>query len=352
MSRFARVDSIDSLQDFRVALCKFTELAKNGLNEAEAEIQRAEIWVKQDQATYWKAQVRRRREEVTRAKIALKRVKESKSPLGGRYSGVDEAKALKRALQRSEEAERKLANVHRWSRQLEKEAFGYKGLAQALGQAVELDVPVALAHLDKMIDALSSYVALTPPGRRGEDGEGAGDRMGGVASGGSSMARGEVGPEADPGSVYGGVRENTPSRDERDGAKAAPPTFRWPRDRETERSPQDVLGGLHLDRGAIDPAAKVVLAEGCWDAPRVYLERVEPAARDGCAWYIGPVEGDEDRGRPVGSLVAVRATDFLALRPDFSELLRLPAGFLAVLDGGSVETVLDANDRQVWPTAE
>jgi len=162
MRDYAKVDSIDALKDLRVSLCKFADAIKAALEEAEGEIDRTAIWLKQDQNSYWKGQVRKYQELVTRAKIELNRKLHEKTPLGGRYSCVDEKKALAAAQRRCDEAELKLANVHRWARQLDQEAFTYKGVAQGLLQMVEADLPHALAQLDNMITALESYATSGP----------------------------------------------------------------------------------------------------------------------------------------------------------------------------------------------
>ena len=164
MSDSARVDSIETLKQFRISLCKFVDAVNRGLDEAEAEIQRAGIWLKTDQRQHWKSEVRKRQELHTRAKIELKKKQLEKTPLGGRYSCVDERKALARAKERYEEAERKLANSHRWIRRLEQEAFNYKGLIRGLSEVAEADFPNAIAQLDRMVAALEAYVAVAPPG--------------------------------------------------------------------------------------------------------------------------------------------------------------------------------------------
>ena len=163
MSEFARVDSVEALKAFRIALCKFAETVRIGLSEAESELHRTAIWLRQDQQTYWKGQVQKRRELVTRAKIALAQKRDQKTPLGGRYSCVDEERALAAAVRRFEEAEQKLANVRRWMRQLDEEAFNYKGVTQGLQEAVDHGIPVALAQLDTMLEALGAYLSLVTP---------------------------------------------------------------------------------------------------------------------------------------------------------------------------------------------
>jgi len=161
MSQFARVESVEALQEFRVSLCKFAEAVQTGLVEADAEISRAGHWLRQDRDLYWKAEARKRAELLNRAKIALSQKKHTKTPLGGRPSCVEEEKAFAVAQRRYEEAQTKLASIKRWSRQLDEETFQYRGQVQGLTQAIDSDVPNALARLDRMMEALEHYLAAT-----------------------------------------------------------------------------------------------------------------------------------------------------------------------------------------------
>ncbi len=163
MNPSARVESIESLKAFRVALCQFADVIRTGLSEAEAHVRSTAIWLEQERYPYWKHELRKRQTQFVRAKLALEQKQRQTSPLGGRYSHVDERKALATAKRRFEEAEQKFANVRRWIRQLEKETFDYKGVVQQLGQAVELEVPNGVARLDRMIEALGAYLSLAAP---------------------------------------------------------------------------------------------------------------------------------------------------------------------------------------------
>ena len=163
MGQFVRVESFAALQKFRTALCKCAERLAVGLDEADAELQRVDAWVKHDQAAYWKREGAKRAELYQRAKSDLARKKLQKTALGNRYSCVDEQKALARAERQLDEAKQKAANVRRWSRLLDEESFTYKAVAQGLGQAVALDLPNALAQLDNMLTALEAYADTATP---------------------------------------------------------------------------------------------------------------------------------------------------------------------------------------------
>lgn len=163
MSDQVKVDSVDAIRIFRTNLCKLSDTIRLGIEEANADIQKTLIWLRQEQTSYWKAQVRKRAELVNRAKIDLMRKQTEYAQLGARNSCVDEKKALAAAKRNLEHAEEKLQNVRRWTRQLDQESYNYRGAMQALAQSVESDVPRFLTHLDNMVTSLESYAAVEYP---------------------------------------------------------------------------------------------------------------------------------------------------------------------------------------------
>src|SRR3954463_12923340 len=110
MTRYARVDSLDSLQALKVALVKFAESAMVALSDAESEVSRTMMWLENEQTAYWQNQVRKRALIVERCKEAVRSKKIFKDATGRQQSAFDEEKALRRAIAAFEEAELKLAN--------------------------------------------------------------------------------------------------------------------------------------------------------------------------------------------------------------------------------------------------
>ncbi len=164
MSKVARVESIDILKQFRASLCKFAAEAVSALAEAGGDLQRTNLWLKQDQRRYWQQELRKRTDQFLRAKLDLERkMYYEKSPLGGKASCIEEKKAFTAAKRRLEDAEEKIQNVQRWIPRLEKEAFTYQGAAQGLTCGLELKIPSALARLDNMIRALEAYMEIPVP---------------------------------------------------------------------------------------------------------------------------------------------------------------------------------------------
>jgi hypothetical protein len=157
----ARVQSIDSLKLFRVALIKFAEVANVALGDAEGEINRVVMWLGHEQQQFWQTTIRKRQELVARAAEAVRQKKLFKDSAGRTQSAVDEEKQLAKAQRALQEAEQKLIATKRHYQRLQKEMHMYKGATTRLLTAVTSDLPNAVAQLDRMTEALEGYVNLT-----------------------------------------------------------------------------------------------------------------------------------------------------------------------------------------------
>jgi hypothetical protein len=162
MSGAARVTSIDALKDFRTALCEFGVEAQEALAGADADIRRAEEWLRA-QMEYWRRQARDRGEGLARAKAAL--VQREWGSQEGRGAGTTEAEIeVRRAKRRLEDADEKIEAVRRWQQLLPRAINEYEGPARQLSGFLEADLKQGLAILDRMATALEAYVALSAPG--------------------------------------------------------------------------------------------------------------------------------------------------------------------------------------------
>jgi len=162
MTRYARVDSLDSVQAFKVALVKFAESAMVALSDAESEISRTMMWLEGEQTMHWQTQIRKRHLIVERCKEAVRAKKIFKDATGRQQSAFDEEKALRRAILAFEEAELKLANTRKAINQMRREQQNYKGGVQRFQTTVASDVPAAVAQLSNMLATLREYVATGP----------------------------------------------------------------------------------------------------------------------------------------------------------------------------------------------
>ena len=89
---------------------------------------------------------------------------------------------------------------------------------------------------------------------------------------------------------------------------------------------------------------KVVLARGCLQQPRVYMEHTATTSAGDSGWYVGPVEGSND----VQEYEALYVYQLQEHRPALLQATALPVGFLVVFDGDHIEAVLDGNGTNIW----
>jgi hypothetical protein len=157
----ARVESVDAIKNFRRAWLKFAEAAGVALTEAEADAVGTLRWLESEQRMYWQNQVRKTTELVSRCTEAVRHKKIFKDASGRTSSAVDEEKALAKAKRMKEIAEEKLENVRKHIPRLQREIMLYKGQAQRLATFLAADIPTAAAKLDKIVQTLESYLALT-----------------------------------------------------------------------------------------------------------------------------------------------------------------------------------------------
>ena len=107
----------------------------------------------------------------------------------------------------------------------------------------------------------------------------------------------------------------------------------------------DVLRRLGLEG---EPAAfsdKVVFLTGCLGDRHIYLQRQPTDGNGDSGWFVGPAGGEPGTDERYEATFAYR---LLFVRPAALKVFSLPAGYLAVLDGDEVESVLDPQDREVW----
>jgi len=303
MPEGARVDSLETLRAFKVALFKFQEAAQAALGDAEADATRTLMWVENEQEAYWRGQIRKAEQYVVRCKEAVRMKKIFKDSAGREQSAVDEEKALKIAMQKLAEAQSKLVLVKRWTRQLQKEIELYKGGVQRFTTTVFSEIPSAAAHLESLAGKLDAYLAVQPAFA----GSGAADGAGGV-----SMNRG--------GDASG-------------GAVAAIAAL-IPVVPDLERRDMSELR-VNMQPPAYDLAV-LINFEQAPDSLR--LEREE------AAWKAAPLHDAQlfDQAR------SVRAGELLAARPDLGEMLSLPVGFSVIMDRAGIVEVLDPGRQSMW----
>jgi len=161
MSSGARVQSVDALERFRAALGVFREEAGVTLGEVAAELTRFSDWLEHDQLDYWKHELRRREDQVVEARLDLSRCLSATLDPQRTPSCHDEKKRLQRAKERVVAAETRLGAVRHWIGQVRQAVIEYRGRTEALAAALESDIPVAAAQLDRLMARIDDYLSIT-----------------------------------------------------------------------------------------------------------------------------------------------------------------------------------------------
>lgn len=340
MARSARVQSTEAIKQFRAKLIKFAENAKAALGDTDAELLRTGTWLRQDRQSFWKAEYRKRAEEFQRTKSALSQKKLYKSATGDRQSTVEEEKAHARAKRRLEEAQEKVDAVKSWIRKLEDERFLYKAQSQRMARAADLEIPRAVAMLDRVLDSLDSYFHETAP-----------SPVTGMSDAFETMARG-----LDPRQRAEAERVDAERRAEcarlrtlalaPAGRDAVPPVDeapRWPIERSVSARQIKALAALEYERRPVDRDDVVIVAREAASAQRVFLVRTRTSSPGDSGWYVGPVgvkPSSED-------CIALTIDDLLSVRKDWSSIFAMPYGYLVVENDDGVEYLCNETDEPV-----
>jgi hypothetical protein len=162
MSGSARVISIDTIRDFRAALCRFGEDTKNALGAVDMEIRRVTDWLVHDRPMYWQNEIKRRKEDLAEAQAALFR-KRLQAGHDRQVYDSEEKEQVRVSQRRLLEAEEKLEIVKKWAPAFQHAVSEYLARARPTGDMLESDLKLALTLLDRMTGALDAYLAMAPP---------------------------------------------------------------------------------------------------------------------------------------------------------------------------------------------
>lgn len=187
----ANVKTISAIRDFKIALIEFIDDAKLALTEAHADVLKTGAWIQHDRMGYWQHAKKKRHEKVQMAKSELTRAQlQSRDE---RPSCVLERKALAKAQAEFDEAERKVEGCRRALSLLEREGLLFKAALAGFSTSLELDLPNALAHLERLMDTLEKYFSLAPASDQ-DGGSGAATPAAGASGGASPGSTQEARP--------------------------------------------------------------------------------------------------------------------------------------------------------------
>lgn len=158
----AYVHNTEAIESVRGALARFAHQVDEGLTEIAAESRRMLDWLEHDRPRYWKEQVRRAWDGVEQAKQDLNRC--LMYPIADeRPSCSEERAALKKAEAHLAYCQQKQERLKNWCRTIRHELFEYEGRIAKLKTCGEVDVPQAMATLDRILDRIAEYQQLGSP---------------------------------------------------------------------------------------------------------------------------------------------------------------------------------------------
>lgn len=155
----AHVTSIDAVHQFRAELRRYEEKVRDTLDQMLKEAQRAVDWVESDRGRYWPSEMRKAENRLASARSDLERAKLAKRSNESKDC-YDEQLFVDRAKSRLRLSEDKIRVVRHWRHLLRQNADELEGKLARLTQYLEVDLPKALASLDRMTRALDKYAEM------------------------------------------------------------------------------------------------------------------------------------------------------------------------------------------------
>jgi hypothetical protein len=333
MATRARLTNIEAIKEFRATLIKFVEEATVAVNEAQSEVLRVQWWLRNEQVRHWERQIRRRNEKIAQAKSELFRAQLSAQQSGG--SCYDEKRALKKAEAALEEAHQKVKHSRKWASTLDRELLLYKGQMQQLSTLLAGELPVAVAKMERMMQALEAYVSMAPAARR--------DEGGGLSIADkdlASMARAVAQVQGGP---FSALRAAAPKPDDRAAHVIDHPQVEPETDRLLEPTDPNLLRRLKLEGQYVSLSDKVLVAKGVLDLDALCLVRASVPDVADSGWTLLPYSRElaaPDAKIGTQTFTAMDVAGLLAQRPASRDALCLPAGYVAVLEGDVITAVV------------
>ncbi|WP_422928785.1 hypothetical protein [Singulisphaera sp. PoT] len=162
MSNQADVRSIEQLKHFKAALAVYSEDTMAAIGAVDMEARRVSHWLQHDRPAFWREQIKKRREAVSIAKAEVFRRQLMKTAHNN-PSMSEQKEILRQAEASLHEAEMRAAMVKKYDPILRQAIFEYQGSVRRIKDLAGGDILRAAQRLGRIIEALESYLSLSPP---------------------------------------------------------------------------------------------------------------------------------------------------------------------------------------------
>ncbi len=156
MNRSAKVTSVEAIRAFQTALRRYQEVIQEICESLGLETHRAQEWIDHDRARYWPNAWRTAENKLVAAQSDLQLAKMS-AMRDEHKSCIDEKKAVDRAKSRQDLCEAKIRQVKHWRIKMRHQSEEFRGKLSKLKHYADVDIPRALAAMDRMLRALEKY---------------------------------------------------------------------------------------------------------------------------------------------------------------------------------------------------
>ena len=158
----AQITSIDAVRRFKLALEEFQSEGREAVTQLLLEMRRAVDWIEHDRARYWPREMQRASDALLQARNDLERC-EMSLRTDDKRSCYEQKMAVDRAKRRLRLTEDKVRAVRRWRLAVQREADDFQGRLAKLASGLDMDLPRALAALERMAAALDRYTERAAP---------------------------------------------------------------------------------------------------------------------------------------------------------------------------------------------
>jgi hypothetical protein len=147
---------LDAIREFQRELVRYQEAVREVVESLGAEARRAGEWIEQDRVRYWPREVRKAEERVVTARAELERSKMA-AMSHEHKSCLDEKKLVEAAIAQLRRCEQKVREAREWNHKVRHATQVFSGKIARLVHYLDVDLPQALAALDRILRALEQY---------------------------------------------------------------------------------------------------------------------------------------------------------------------------------------------------
>ncbi|NLF67657.1 MAG: hypothetical protein GX575_01240 [Candidatus Anammoximicrobium sp.] len=162
MTTQAQITSIDAVRHFKLALEEFQAETREAITQLLLEMRRGADWIEHDRSRYWPRAMQQASDAVIEARNNLERAELALRPEDKR-SCHEYKIALDKAKRRLRLTEDKVRAVRRWRIEVQRAADHFHGGLAKLANSLDMDLPRALAALERMAAALDRYAERSAP---------------------------------------------------------------------------------------------------------------------------------------------------------------------------------------------